>query len=326
MYRPGMLLIVSVFLVALGCGSTHEVGKPAREVTPEQTIQRIVIPTVQPVPEKTTAQNGKTYVQEKKKVPSEQLKKIESTRTVEQDPAAVIATAQKKAAQNPSADRYINAITVYDYMDGALYQIYTAPNHITDIMLQPGEVLTGQPAGGDTVRWTVGVSTSKSGSEKTYHILVQPKLPALQTNMVLMTDRHTYHLEFKSFKETYQAAVSWRYPQDDLTKALRMQEEEESRTIANVKVSDLNFRYNIQGDASWRPVRVFDDGAKTYIEFPGSVQRGELPPLFIVSKDSNSQLVNYRYRNNYYIVDRLFQKALLMMGNRSSEKVYITRQ
>ena len=223
---------------------------------------------------------------------------------------------------DPSPDRYINAITVYDYMDGSLYQIYAAPNHLTDIMLAPGEVLTGQPAGGDTVRWIVGVSTSKAGSDKTYHILVQPKLPALQTNMVLTTDRHTYHLEFKSFRETYQAAVSWRYPQD----ALRMQDEEESRTIANVKVSDLNFRYNIQGDASWRPVRVFDDGAKTYIEFPGSVQRGELPPLFIVSKDTSSQLVNYRYRNNYYIVDRLFQKALLMMGNRSSEKVYITRQ
>ena len=277
-------------------------------------------------PEKTSAQNGKTYVQEKRKVPPEQLKKIETARTVEHDPAAVIATAQKKAAQNPSSDRYINAITVYDYMDGSLYQIYAAPNHLTDIMLQPGEVLTGQPAGGDTVRWIVGVSTSKSGSDKTYHIFIQPKLPGLQTNMVLTTDRHTYHLEFKSFKETYQAAVSWRYPQDDLAKALRMQEEEESRTIANVKVSDLNFRYNVQGDASWRPVRVFDDGMKTYIEFPGSIQRGELPPLFIVSKDSNSQLVNYRYRNNYYIVDRLFQKALLMMGNRSSEKVYITRQ
>ncbi len=312
MYRSGMLLMVSVFLMALGCGLTHEA------VAPEKTTEGIFIPT----PERTSAQNGKTSVQEKKKVPPEQLKKIEPTRTVERDPVTVITTAQKKAAQNPSSDRYINAITVYDYMDGALYQIYTAPNHLTDIMLAPGEVLTGQPAGGDTVRWIVGVSTSKSGSDKTYHILVQPKLPALQTNMVLTTDRHTYHLEFKSFRETYQAAVSWRYPQD----ALRIQEEEESRTIANVKVSDLNFRYNIQGDASWRPVRVFDDGAKTYIEFPGSVQRGELPPLFIVSKDSNSQLVNYRYRNNYYIVDRLFQKALLMMGNRSSEKVYITRQ
>jgi type IV secretion system protein VirB9 len=317
--------MVSVFLIVLGCASTHA-PPPVREATTETISEKVVVPAEKPASDKAVSQNGKTYPPPTRKVPPGQLRQIETPRTVERDPATVIATAQKKAAQNPSSDRYINAITVYDYMDGSLYQIYAAPNHLTDIMLQPGEVLTGQPAGGDTVRWIVGVSTSKSGSDKTYHIFIQPKLPSLQTNMVLTTDRHTYHLEFKSFRETYQAAVSWRYPQDDLANALRMREEEESRTIATVKVSDLNFRYSIQGDASWRPVRVFDDGAKTYIEFPGSVQRGELPPLFIVSKDTSSQLVNYRYRNNYYIVDRLFQKALLMMGNRSSEKVYITRQ
>ncbi len=325
MHRLGILFMVSAFLIALGCASTREVAKPAREVTSPITTEKVAIPTVEPIPQK-NSDRGKTYVMEPKKVRSAQLKKIETTSATERDPATVIATAQKKAAQNPSSDRYINAITIYDYMEGALYQIYGAPNHITDIMLQPGEALSAQPAGGDTVRWVVGVSTSGTGAEKTHHILVQPKLPHLETNMVLTTDRHIYHLELRSFKETYQAAVSWRYPQDNLAKVLKMQGEEENRSIPGVKVTDLNFRYSIDGNAAWRPVRVFDDGKKTCIQFPESVQRGELPPLFIVTKDTDNQLVNYRYRDNYYIVDRLFQKALLQIGNRSAEKVYITRQ
>ena len=125
MYRYGMFFSLSFFLIALGCASTNEVAKPAREVTPEKATEKVVIPTVQPVPQK-SPDNGKVYVQEQKKVPSAQLKKIETTRATERDPATVISTAQKKAAQNPSSDRYINAITVYDYMEGALYQIYAA--------------------------------------------------------------------------------------------------------------------------------------------------------------------------------------------------------
>jgi type IV secretory pathway VirB9-like protein len=85
--------------------------------------------------------------------------------------------------------------------------------------------------------------------------------------------------------------------------------------------SALNFRYEIQGDTpAWRPLRAFDDGSKVYIEFPSGVRQGEMPPLFIIGPGGDSELVNYRDRQNYYVVDRLFAAAELRLGDKNSER------
>src|SRR5713226_3135189 len=70
-------------------------------------------------------------------------------------------------------------------------------------------------------------------------------------------------------------------------------------------ISRLRFRYAIEGDnPPWRPVSAFDDGSKVYIEMPSGIAQGEAPPLFVVGPEGDGQLVNYRVRQNYYIVDR----------------------
>jgi len=256
-------------------------------------------------------------VKVEKFVPAEARKK--------QPASAVIEKANRRAAQRPSSEKTINAITVYDYLPGALYQLYCSPVHITDIMLQAGEQLTAAAAG-DTVRWIVADTESGSGSQKRVHVLVKPIQTGLSTNLVIATDRHIYHLEAKSYAHTYQAAVQWNYPHErfellrrEKTRAL----EQDQNTIAGVNLQDLNFDYRIAGDASWRPTRVFDDGQKTYIEFPRGIDSAELPPLFIMSREDKPQIVNYRYKNRFYIVDRLFETAMLAIGEKNQEKVYL---
>jgi len=160
------------------------------------------------------------------------------------------------------------------------------------------------------------------------HIFLKPHIPNLHTNIAVSTDKHIYHLECQSFNETYQAGVSWYYPKDQLasiTNRINAVNDTKMDIIANLKISDLNFNYSIKGSASWKPLRAFDDGKKVFIQFPADIEQGELPPLFIVTKESDSQLVNYRYQKHYYIVDRLFDKALLQLGTSSPEKVYIYR-
>lgn len=41
---------------------------------------------------------------------------------------------------------------------------------------------------------------------------------------------------------------------------------------------------------------------------------GELSPLFVIGAQGDGQLVNYRFRPPYYIVDRLFGAAELRLG------------
>jgi type IV secretion system protein VirB9 len=241
------------------------------------------------------------------------------------DPKKRVAQANEAARMQPVRNGFINAVQVYPFVVGALYQVYAAPGQVTDIALQPGEQLVGAGpvAAGDTVRWIVGDTLSGSGQTAQVHILVKPTRPDLQTNLVINTNLRTYHMELRSTEKTYMASVSWQYPQDQLI-ALRRQNQQAALmqpVASGVDISKLNFRYAIEGDdAPWRPLRAFDDGNKVYIEFPSGIGQGEMPPLFVIGPSGNSELVNYRARQNYYVVDRLFAAAELRLGDKDSEK------
>jgi type IV secretion system protein VirB9 len=146
--------------------------------------------------------------------------------------------------------------------------------------------------------------------------------------MVITTDRRTYHLALESTDSTAMAALSWTYPEDQLI-ALKAQNEKadaNAPVASGLALENLHFRYAITGDSPpWRPVRAFDDGSKVYIEFPSRIDQGETPPLFVVGPNGDNELVNYRVRRNYYIVDRLFSAAELRLGQDPQQVVRISR-
>ena len=259
-----------------------------------------------------------------------QLKPIEGDEEAPSlKPFERIDRANAKAKIEPDLDNYINAIQVYPFTEGALYQLYAAPEQVTDITLQPGETLTSVSAG-DTVRWVVGDTTSGAGANAQVHILVKPIAPGLTTNLVITTDRRAYHLEMRSFRETYMAAVSWRYPQDDFAAKKARNNERwrvQDRTVdRQLDIDELKFRYEVSGDRPhWRPLRAFDDGKKVYIQFPSKLGQGEAPPLFVLGRDGKSELVNYRVKGAFYIVDRLFAAAELRLGESPQQVVRIVR-
>lgn len=256
-----------------------------------------------------------------------QLKPIDGGKPTPEaaDPTVRVNQANAAARIQPVRNGFINAVQVYPFSGGALYQVYTAPGQITDIALQEGEQLVGSGpvAAGDTVRWIIGDTESGAGATKKVHILVKPTRPELLTNLVINTDRRTYLLELRSTEKTYMASVSWQYPEDQLI-ALRRQNKEADAAAAiatGVDLASINFRYAIQGDnPAWRPLRAFDDGKKVYIEFPSGIAQGEMPPLFVIGPAGGSELVNYRVNRNYYIVDRLFAAAELRLGDKDSER------
>lgn len=242
-------------------------------------------------------------------------------------PAAQVNAADRYALIEPSRDGYVNAMQVYPFAPGALYKLYAAPQKVSDIALQPGETLIAISAG-DTVRWIVGDTTSGSGTDKQVHILAKPFASGLKTNLVVTTDRRSYHLELESTDHTYMAALSWTYPNDELIALKKQNDEAEAAMPVDVGVSlnSLNFDYTISGDnPSWRPLRAFDDGRHVYIEFPATLDRGEAPPLFVVGEGGSTDLVNYRVRDNYYIVDQLFSAAELRLGKDKQQIVHIAR-
>lgn len=240
---------------------------------------------------------------------------------------ARVRSANHAATREPKAQGFINAVQIYPFSDGALYRLYAAPERVTDIALQPGEAVISVAAG-DTVRWTVGDTTSGSGDTKRVHILVKPFSAGLATNLIITTDRRAYHVQLESTSATAMAALSWTYPQDELIAIRRATEQE--RTAAPVAsglaIEQLSFGYAITGDTPpWRPVRAFDDGRQTFIEFPASIAVGEAPPLFVIGPSGDAQLVNYRMSGRFYVVDRLFEAAELRLGGKKQAIVRIKR-
>ncbi|WP_447758830.1 P-type conjugative transfer protein TrbG [Sphingopyxis fribergensis] len=242
-------------------------------------------------------------------------------------PAARVEAANRAATREPSATGYLDAVQVYPYAEGALYRLYAAPERVSDIVLQPGETITSVAAG-DTVRWTVGDTTSGSGEAKRTHILVKPFAAGLHTNLVITTSRRVYRLQLSSTATSAMTAISWTYPADELLayKAQAAAAEAAKPLAAGIEIERLNFDYRISGDRPyWTPVRAFDDGRQTWIEFPASIAVGEAPPLFVLGEKGTAELVNYRMAGRYYVVDRLFGAAELRLGGKKQMTVRITR-
>ena len=254
-----------------------------------------------------------------------------SHRSEPRDPAKRVEIANASAKIDPTRDGYVNAMQVFPFSDGALYQVYVAPVHVTDIALEPGEALKSVAAG-DTVQWKIGDTESGSGAGRQVHVLVKPVSADLpMNNLVILTDRRAYHLEAHPTKATYMAEVSWHYPQDELLAlhARSVQADQQATVTAaeGIDLSELRFRYTIAGDdPPWRPVQVFDDTRKVYIRFPAGIAQGEMPPLFVIGPDGDTaQLVNYRIRGATMIVDRLFAAAELRLGTDPQQIVRIKR-
>ena len=249
--------------------------------------------------------------------------------------AAAVALAPLQATAKPAKSRpalpartgEANTVRSFAYTENATYAVVTAPGRVTDIALEPGEIL-GAVASGDTARWVIGDTTSGAGDGLRAHVLVKPVEAGLSTNLVITTNRRVYHLLLSSGAASPAVAVSWTYPADALL-ALRPGTSAATRPIARsigVSLDRLNFGYAIRGDKpSWRPLRVFDDGRQTYIEFPPTLAANQAPPLFLTGADGAPELVNYRLIGRHYVVDRLFEAAELRLGTRKPQVVRIRR-
>lgn len=240
---------------------------------------------------------------------------------------ANVALANRNATLAPRTDAFLNAVQIYPYSAGTIYKLITAPERITDIALEQGEMLVSV-ASGDTVRWVIGDTSSGNGATKRTHILVKPSLTGLSTNLLITTDRRAYHLALVSTGRTALTGISWSYPEDALLALRRANDAARSAEAiaAGIQVEQLHFNYEISGDTpTWRPVRAFDDGRQTYIEFPASIVVGDAPPLFLVDGKGEAQLVNYRVKDRFYVVDRIFDQAELRLGTKKQQVVRVAR-
>lgn len=228
-------------------------------------------------------------------------------------PTGRVQNANAAARVEPRREGYYNSIQIYPWSDGALYQVYAAPGQITNIALEPGESLTGAGpiAAGDTARWIIGDTESGAGMTRRVHILVKPTRTDISTNLVITTDRRLYMIELRAGQSPYMPAVAWAYPEPPASQRANV-----PATPIIPAAAARNYRYGLTGDTPpWRPISVYDDGRRVYVEFPRGIAQGEMPPIFVIGTDGEPQIVNSRIYRNILIVDRIFGAAELRLGS-----------
>src|SRR3546814_10449110 len=199
-----MIGLVALCLALGACAST----RPAPDIALDESVEIEAVPASEsPAPVRVVE------VPTPLPLPA-QLKPLPTpARQTPVNPRRDVASANQAARIEPAKDGFINAMQVWPYSDGALYQVYASPGRVTDIALQPGEQLVSVSAG-DTVRWIIGDTERGSGADKRVHVLVKPSRADLRTNRVINTERRSYPLELSETTGTWLASVAWEYPQD----------------------------------------------------------------------------------------------------------------
>lgn len=160
---------------------------------------------------------------------------------------------------------------------------------------------------GDSIAWMVDPSEDR--------LFIKPIEQDAMTNMTVITDKRTYHFELHA-RETEDIrdrgmvfVMRFAYPEDDVAAIAGNMD-----TIPDFKgePEKYNFNYTLQGSDMIAPIRIFDDGMFTYFEFRD--KNADVPAFFFVDSVGNEELINYRTRGNFIVVERVAPIFTLRRG------------
>lgn len=161
---------------------------------------------------------------------------------------------------------------------------------------------------GDSVAWLVNPSGNR--------LFLKPIEQNALTNMTVITDKRAYLFELHA-EETKDIrdkdmvfTLRFVYPQEDTTGGDFTQFE----PLPDIEKypEKFNFNYSVRGAQLIEPLRIFDDGQFTYFEFKD--KNGEIPAFFRVDGAGNEELLNFRKRGNYIVVERVSSRYTLRRG------------
>ncbi|WP_295452732.1 P-type conjugative transfer protein TrbG [uncultured Thiodictyon sp.] len=263
-----------------------------------------------------------------------------------QQEEAALALADEWQAGNPGSVNFEarNGVIIFKF---GMQQpsIVCAVLQLCDIALQQGEQITAINLG-DTGRWTVESALAGTEEKAIPHVIIKPTDVGLETSLVVATDRRIYHLRLRSHRTRYMPQVAFTYkdgiglgkkparvppnrPRSASTASVpttappQPQAQAQAQPLSETKyLSNIDFNYLVSGDAPWKPVNVYNDGRRTYIRMPAAagMNTGTAPSLLVVDPTGASgPPVNYVVEGDSYVVDMLFDKALLVAGTQPNQ-------
>lgn len=212
------------------------------------------------------------------------------------------------AAQSPQPGPLDRRVTVVTYRANDVVRINATYGISTMIIFGDGEKFE-TIALGDTESWQV-VPTDKGNI-----LFVKPVAKNASTNLNVVTNKRIYYFELFDHDQAEQKKVfgiRFVFPEDKINDELRAEAEMRASypNISNIDRANINLDYSFAGSAELRPIKVFDDGNKTFFQFAKKT-----PAIFGVNSDYTETLKNFRKEGEYVVVDGVSSQFTLRDGN-----------
>jgi type IV secretion system protein VirB9 len=260
-------------------------------------------------------------------------------------------SAKERAGLNVANRWIVKPLTPHLGDDGAVHftgrgQVFvvTAVNHITDIALAPGEIISPPLHVGDMDDWKTHAAMSGSGRKTTSHVLVKPIDAGLSTNMVIETNKRTISVALTSRRADYMPLVALDLPEDpdkDWGGPINLLPTAAATTAVSPCDGEPAIppdQFKISGDnVTWKPLQAYvvstPVGQKTCIDFPSSIGSEDLPALLALADDGGwfsnptQKIVNVRYVHRRFIADERLDRFILVDGVGGAQRsITVTRE
>ena len=254
---------------------------------------------------------------------------------------ALVAAYEAGKTQNLPPIAGTNGEVLYAYGQ-SLPTLVTAPLHTSVIVLRTG-MTNAKGIGLSPAYWQVEPLMAGNRPE----LAVTPRFAGLHANLVVTGTAPfgtpmNYVIEVTSDKTRYTPMIGFYYPdaivrtwkQDAAAKVAfaRKVSRQTVSVLPTIDAADLDFDWKIRcagggwfGSSDCRsiePLRVFDDGRQTFIQFrPDQGSHGGIPSVLAENAAGQNAIVNTTFRDGYYIVDGVPPEILLLAGKGDSGKV-----
>lgn len=184
-----------------------------------------------------------------------------------------------------------------DYRRDQVVRIEGAPGYQILIALAPDERIENV-ALGDSGAWQA--VASQSGNL----LFVRPTQEGVSTNMTVITSARFYAFDLVPARGAPPYEVRFRYPA-----------EPEGDLFAGPGEAVAAGLYRLSGARAMWPVRMHDDGMRTYIDWPQDVA---LPAVFIIDDLGRERLANGNMRGGVYVIDSVQDQLLFRIDRKTA--------
>lgn len=223
--------------------------------------------------------------------------------------------------------------------DGSVARLVCQPMQICLIELEEGEVMTETPFISDIVGWDIRQpirDTFEGGLIKQY-LALEPKPDAQVATLMIFTERRVYPIQLIPDPNHHTFILSYDYPDTRARENEARVAEVRARNAAQAAAAASNRRaavaargvetargavpaeelrfYSITGRADFKPLRVYTDRSKTYIDLPPDY-RGDIPTIDDRSGGTDGTInASVNPNRSQIVVDRQLSDFYLRVGS-----------